>query len=63
MGPRDKDPRIDQREGNNTQDETPVEQDSDYDQTVADTFPASDPPAAPGIIGPRGDPDEQSTES
>jgi hypothetical protein len=32
---------------------SPGEGDESYDETVAETFPASDPPASTGITGPR----------
>lgn len=57
MGPRDKDPRVDERPGGKgpdrkVEDNTSVEQDEQYDDTVADSFPASDPPPSPSIVGP-----------
>lgn len=60
MGPRDKNPRVDERpteEGN-----TSVEQDEQYDDTVADSFPASDPPPSPSIIGPPRKPERPSSD-
>lgn len=52
MGPRDKTPQADEPENGEGAPGTPVEQDEMYDEEVADSFPASDPPSAPGIIGP-----------
>lgn len=42
-----KDPRIDERKGNAS-----VEQETEIDEAVEETFPASDPPASSGITGP-----------
>ena len=53
MGPRDKTPP-DERDGG-----TAVEQQQSYDDAVADSFPASDPPASSGITGPGREPDEE----
>ena len=52
MGPRDKDPRADERPGGKGKGNTSIEQDEQYDDTVADSFPASDPPPSPTIVGP-----------
>lgn len=52
MGPRDKNPRIDERPSRSGEGNTSVERDEQYDDTVADSFPASDPPPSPSIIGP-----------
>lgn len=55
MGPRDRDPRTDQS-SEERETETPEGSD-EYDEEVADSFPASDPPSSPGIIGPRREPE------
>jgi hypothetical protein len=57
MGPRDKDPRLDERDAGPT-----AEQDEAHDDAVADSFPASDPPASSGITGPRRDSDRKPSE-
>ena len=33
--------------------DTPPEQEESYDEEVAESFPASDPPSSTGIVGPR----------
>jgi hypothetical protein len=63
MGPRKKDPRIDQRANTEQEKRESVEQDEQYDDTVADSFPASDPPAASGITGTRREPDKKPSDA
>lgn len=52
MEPRGNDPRTTERDRGEGA-KTPAEQEASYDEEVADSFPASDPPSATGIIGPR----------
>ena len=39
---------------------TPKDKDRKHDRAVEDSFPASDPPASSGIIGPRATPPQES---
>lgn len=51
MRPAPKEPRPERKDGKRAG-QTRAERERDYDNTLADSFPASDPPAAPEIIGP-----------
>jgi hypothetical protein len=59
MGPRDKNRRVDEPPRGTGEGSTSVERDEQYDDTVADSFPASDPPPSPSIVGPPRKPERQ----
>lgn len=53
MAAHDQTPPAERRPTKPEPDGEPAEQQDEQDQTVAESFPASDPPASTGIIGPR----------
>ena len=56
MKPPRKEPRPERREDGKGASRSRAEREREYDKTLADSFPASDPPAAPSIIGPSDQP-------